>query len=142
MEYEKHIRPYTEGEELAENEFLIKVNSKGLGFLSKPKKSDNLPPLNFTKWHKELETNVIKEDYRFGWEIVGFRPGMSQQWAKVRHPYGFVLEIHLINFLSHIISKPFQSYDLKDNDNTVNITDSILQGEFKWGDNLLSPKPN
>lgn len=153
MKFEEFTRPYTEGEKLTENEHLIKYKSIReeipVAFLAKPKKADNLPPLNlinWPRWQKGSEIRVINEDFREGWKIAGFRSGESQSWASVLHPYGFILEIYLSDFMNHIMGGDRDRVTgsrirgLVDPEGTVDIKDGVLQGSFKWAGNKLIKK--
>jgi hypothetical protein len=132
MEYKK----YEEGQPLAENEYLLKIRDDKTGFMSKFTQKGELPKA-FKEWggkpHYTPElgrhtTNIpeimIMEEFpRSGWKIVSWRFGQSQNWATVRHPLGFTVEVYLQDLL-HVIKC-----------NTV--INGELQGEFSWNAHKL-----
>lgn len=108
--------------ELKEDEWLLKLREdqhsewengrwvrKGVtkvGFLTKLTQKGDIPKA-FASWGgtrygedgKDVPVYVFKETRRSGWKIIAWRFGKSQNWAVVRHPEGFTLEIYLTNFL-------------------------------------------
>lgn len=116
---------------LEENEYLLKMrlqygyDSYLTGFMTKLTKKGELP-VAFKNWGDE-GIYVINETYRFGWEIISWRIGLSQSWARVKHPDGFTLEVYLHDLLGVI------------KNNTV--INGAIQGEFLWQGNKLIKKP-
>lgn len=143
------VRDYVPGEPLTENEFLLKIRDdkvrkwdrdKGeyidegwvkTGFLSKLTQKGQLPKA-FEDWGKTyndrtpLQTYVFQEDYASGWKIIKWRFGQSQNWATMRHPQGFTVEIYLQQLLEII-----QEH---------NVDVGVLIGEFRWADHRLHKK--
>jgi len=132
------LRDYVEGEKLQENEFLLKlrkpyglVHEINTGFLTKFNKDGSMPKA-FNDWGKTyndrtpLPTYVFEETFRSGWRILSWRFGQSQNWATMRHPEGFTVEIYLQQLLELIKM------------NTVDA--GVLIGEFKWSDHKLIQK--
>ena len=141
---------YIPGQELAEDEYLLKLryeygysygnnkyfrNGTITGFLSKLTQKGELP-VKFRKWkpiyedHKEGDIDyrniyVFKEFPRSGWSYVNYRHGESQSWIVMRHPEGFNVEIYLSNFL-----------DLIKNSQIVN---GQLEGQYYWKNHKLIP---
>jgi hypothetical protein len=140
------IRDYIPGEPLAENEYMLKLRDDKkrqwntethsfsdwehhkTGFLSKLTQKGQMPKA-FTEWGKPYmnaeptHTYVFQEYPRSGWKIVSWRFGQSQNWATVRHPEGFNIEIYLQQLLE-VIQKN-------------NIEAGVLIGKFYWKDNKL-----
>lgn len=140
------VRDYIPGEPLAENEYMLKIRDDKkhrwdaetktytdleyykTGFLSKLTKKGELPKA-FEDWGKTytdrtpLPTYVFQESARSGWKIVSWRFGQSQNWATVRHPEGFNVEIYLQQLLEVI------------QENTIDA--GVLIGKFYWKDNKL-----
>lgn len=127
-------RKYNPGDKLADDEYLLKIRlvESGIipdGFMSKLKQDGNIP-VAFDNWGKghftykdEPPTYVIKEIFKSGWKVYGHRFGVSQNWAKVIHPDGFILEIYLTDLLDLI--------------KTENIINTEIMGQFKWEKNKL-----
>lgn len=133
---------YTEGYELKENEYLLKIrdltggkhigeNYKPTGYITKYNK-DGSVPVNFKNWRQyrydyndesNLDIYIHTEEYREGWKIYGYRTGKSQNWAVLLHPDGFTLEIYLEDF-----------FDVIKNTTIIN---GQLMDMFKWGDKKL-----
>jgi len=130
------VRDYTPGENLAEDEFLLKIRpniQRGeiltpTGFLTKLTQKGAIPKA-FESWgttymdKTPLPTYVFREDFHSGWKIVSWRFGQSQNWATMKHPNGFTVEIYLQQLLEII------------QQNTVDA--GVLIGEFKWADHKL-----
>jgi len=139
------VRSYIPGEPLAENEYMLKIRTDvkftwnaetkmreespfKTGFFSKLTKKGELPKA-FEDWGKtytdrtHLPTYVFQESARSGWKIVSWRFGQSQNWATVRHPEGFNVEIYLQQLLEVI------------QENTIDA--GVLIGKFYWKDNKL-----
>lgn len=130
------IRDYKLGEKIEENEYLLKIrksdNRKGVefpptGFLTKLTQKGQLPKA-FEDWGKTYSdptppTYVFKESFNSGWKIMSWRFGQSQNWATMRHPHGFTVEIYLQQLLEII------------QENTINA--GVLTGEYKWKDHKL-----
>jgi len=134
----KPFELYKEGFVLKENEYLLKIRKSDsndypdTGFLTKLNKDDSIP-VNFKNWgvgyHDDsdpLPIYKITEDFRPGWELNGWRFGMSRNWAELIHPLGFTVEIYMENFL-HLVQ-----------DNII--VDGVIQGEFKWSKTGLIKK--
>ena len=134
--------------ELLEDQWLLKLREdkvwnpekriweEGLqktGFLSKLTKKGELPK-SFTDWGgdrygatgKDLPIYVFQESYRTGWKLISWRFGKSQNWARMRHPEGFVVEIYLDNFLDVVKETAMDQGEILD--------------EYKWVDNKLVMK--
>jgi hypothetical protein len=103
------------------------------GFLTKLTKKGELPKA-FEAWGgpqygvsgHDLPIYVFQETYRSGWSLVSWRFGKSQNWARMRHPEGFHLEIYLDDLLNVI-----------KNDS---LDQGVIVGEYKWCDNKLIKK--
>jgi hypothetical protein len=133
--------------ELKEDEWLLKIRNEGIynyvdktwtetgdktGFLSKLTKKGELP-VKFLGWGvshwslpqkaHELPIYVFKEYPRTGWKLIGWRFGQSQNWATVRHPEGFMIEIYLDNFLDVVKEST--------------IDQGVILGKYKWENNKL-----
>ena len=129
--------------ELLEDQWLLKLRSDSewdgkkwipdafkTGFLSKLTKKGELPK-SFTDWGgdrygatgKDLPIYVFQESYRTGWKLISWRFGKSQNWARMRHPEGFVVEIYLSNFLDVV--------------KETSMDQGMILGEYKWEDNKL-----
>ncbi len=126
--------------ELLEDEWLLKLREdphterKGgewipgkVGFFSKLNKSGELP-VAFLAWGggREDTIYIFRETYRTGWKIFSWRFGKSQNWAVLRHPEGFTVEIYLTNFLE------IMKEDIVDR--------GYLAGEYIWSHNKLIKK--
>lgn len=124
------LRNYTQGETLAENEYLFKLRNDNTGFLTKLTKKGELPKA-FEEWGgmrygengKSLPIYVFEETAMSGWKIVKWRFGQSQNWATMRHPEGFTVEIYLQQLLELI--------------QTHTVDAGVLIGKFYWKDNKL-----
>ena len=125
------MKKYTEGYELKENEYLLKIR-KGrecydmvepdTGFMTKLNKDGSIPAA-FKKWghwgdKPELPTLVIEETFRSGWKLDDWRFGMSLNWASLIHPEGFTVEVYLSEFLDIV------------KENTI--VNGEIKGKFKW----------
>ena len=133
------ITEYVPGQKLAENEYLLK-RCGGTGFMCKLTAKGELMK-SFDEWRdehtgsypnrtvsKKVPIEVITETYRSGWKIHSWRFGKSQNWATMRHPLGFTVEIYLQQLLEVI----------KAND----IVNGEIQGEFMWNhDHKLHKRP-
>jgi hypothetical protein len=132
--------------ELLENQWLLKLrddsewngktwvpNAFKTGFLSKLTKKGELPK-SFLDWGgtrygesgRDLPIYVFHEDYRTGWKLISWRFGQSQNWARARHPEGFVVEIYLNNFLDVVKSST--------------IDEGVILEPYMWSDNRLIKK--
>lgn len=134
----KNKRKYKNGDILAENEYLLR-RSGGVGFLSKLNKDGSVNK-NFLKWkagstwvpdkfHRHggsykpptqdnLNILIHVEDFASGWKFVGFRGGESQDWAILKHPEGFLLEVHIKTLVDMI--------------GGITIKNGVLKGKYKW----------
>jgi hypothetical protein len=134
------MKKYTEGYELKENEYMLKLappkyngylggDDPSVGFITKYNK-DGSVPVSFTKWNsdyhtkEELDIFIHTEDYRRGWKIHDWRFGMSQNWTKLIHPDGFILEVRMERKFLKIIK-------------THTIKNGEIDGSFKWEDREL-----
>jgi hypothetical protein len=103
------------------------------GFLTKLTKKGELPK-SFHEWGgarygesgHDLPIYVFQEDYRSGWKLISWRFGKSQNWARMRHPEGFILEIYLDSFLEVV------------KDTTMD--QGVIVDEYKWENNKLIKK--
>ena len=132
--------------ELREDEFLLKIKEsedrilKGgkwvtlpfkKGFLTKLTKKGELP-VKFEDGGKSyidrtpLPTYVFRETYRSGWALKSWRIGQSQEWAVMKHPEGFTVEIYLDNFLELALNEALDQGN--------------LVGEYRWEANRLIKK--
>ena len=127
----KKFEKYKEGFILKEDEYLLKVNEYNTnefpdtGFMAKLNKDDSIPA-NFKNWNKDLPIYKITEKFRPGWELSGWRFGMSRNWAILIHPLGFTVEIHMEHFLTLV--------------QETTIIEGVIQGEFKWDKTKLIGK--
>lgn len=84
---------------LEENEYLLKINGT-TGFMTPLTKEGKLPKAFLDYGAINLETDrsanifIIKEEFRTNWEILRIREGMSTAWVRLKHPYGFSVEIN------------------------------------------------
>ena len=120
---------YTPDRKLLEDEYLLKIRtqySTPTAFMTLLTQKGQLPKA-FEQWDEyNYSTNervkppiyVFKETFRNDWKIVDWRFGESQNWASMRHPEGFLLEIKLQNLLQ-LIKK-------------TTVTKGVLQGKYKW----------
>lgn len=126
---------YKEGYKLEENEYLLKLReSDQTIFLSKLTQKGALP-VKFAEWGIKYDyqlkyhvdtipnTYIFKESFREGWQLLEWRFGMSQNWAKIITPEGYKIEIYLSNFLDIVKS------------NTI--INGSIKGAFMWADNKL-----
>ncbi len=142
--------------ELAEDQWLLKlredhdydysvtprniINSYKTGFLTKFTKKGQLP-VKFKEWGNSQITNPVtnkwetveneliyvwNESFRSGWALKQWRIGMSQEWAVVQHPEGFLLEIYLDDFLNLVLNETIEQ--------------GVIVGEFKWENSRLIKK--
>lgn len=117
---------------LNENEFFLKIRhiegQEPVGFLTKYNKNGTIP-IQFSEWKssqyggEELPIIIHNETYQPGWKLTSWRYGKSQNWARVLHPNGFIIEIYLDNFLE-IIEKNI-------------IANGYICGRFKWTNHTL-----
>lgn len=140
------ISDYVEGYTLKENEYMLKLrdnqeydsisrtwfpSKNKTGFLTKFNKDGSMPKA-FNDWGKTyqdrtpLPTYIFEETFRSGWKILNWRFGKSQNWATIRHPEGFTLEIYLQQFLEIV--------------KTEIIDEGHILGEYKWEDHKLIKK--
>jgi hypothetical protein len=118
---------YVPGQKLEEGEYLLKLmnvnNEYNVGFLTLFNKNGSIP-VNFTNWGNgyrakiDLPIYVFKEEFNSGWKLESWRIGESQSWARLFHPEGFLVEIHLQNFLETV--------------KTGDLIKGELQGKYKW----------
>lgn len=101
------------------------------GFLTKLTQKGKVP-VKFEDWGKTytdrtpLPTYVWQESFRSGWKLKSWRIGQSQEWAVVKSPEGFTLEIYLTNFLEIVLNE--------------SVDQGVIVGEFKWESNKLIKK--
>jgi len=125
-------KKYEEGYELLENEFLLKVRDDGVGFLTKFNKDGSMP-VAFKNWKSgryptyptfaDIMIEIEIEFPRVGWTLVSWRIGKSQEWAVMRHPNGYIVEIYLSNFLEII--------------KTNTLINGEIEGLWQWKNNKL-----
>lgn len=143
------LKIYEPGNLLAKNQFLLAVLENGFkksisqnfkqignqyidkGFLTKLTQK-NTVPVSFSNWitwgrTQSLPIYVFEEELRSGWELAGIRIGQSQQWAVMKHPMDFTVEIYLDNLEEIIL-----------NHTMVN---GVIQGEFRWEGHKLHNTP-
>jgi hypothetical protein len=121
--------------DLRDDEWLLKIRkhqtSMNAGFLTKLTKAGKVP-VKFDDWGKTyidrtpLPTYVFRETYRSGWALKSWRIGQSQEWAVMKHPEGFTVEIYLDNFLEITLKETMDQ--------------GVIVGEFKWENNKLIKK--
>ena len=106
-------RPYTNETELADNEYVLKIDERydgTVGFLAKLNKGNKLPPKPFLDWGKkvsypervvtELDIWIVEQNLCKGWKIdKRYRRGESQDWIRVVHPDGYILEVTTGHFI-------------------------------------------
>lgn len=129
----KKKRRYKTGDSLGDNEYLLRVEDD-IGYLSKLNKDGSVSK-NFIKWRNygvwnsktskteitkesELDIMIHRESFSSGWKFVSFRGGESQDWAVLKHPLGFEVEVYIHTFIDMI------------QDHTI--INGVLQGQFKW----------
>jgi hypothetical protein len=106
------MREFNNETELAENEYLLKIDARydgTVGFLTKLNKGNKLPPKPFLDWGTHvsypdkivttLNTWIVEQNLCKGWKVEGYRRGESQDWIEVVHPDGYILEITTSQFL-------------------------------------------
>ena len=120
--------------ELKENEWLLKVDKEfeveaedfnciGKGFMTKLNKDGSIP-VNFLEWNQDVGYEVHKEDYSYGWKLVSFRSGKSQNWVILQHPKGFTVEVR---------AYPFITCTLRN----IDIVRGEIMQRCKWNDKIL-----
>lgn len=116
---------------LNDDEYLLKIKEPNefdktktpTGFLTKLTQKKKVPK-SFLEWGtyysktRELDTFIVKEEFKSGWEFKTFRWGKSQSWAVLKHPNGFLVEIYSQKFEELIINNK--------------IVNGVIEGEFKW----------
>jgi hypothetical protein len=122
------------GGKIEDDQFLLKIGTNyagnKVGFMTRLNKDGSIPKA-FIEWRagygshaaSPLDTFVIDEYFRPGWEFVSTRMGASQTWAVMKHPEGFLVEIYF-NDLQTILR----------NDCCLN---GVLGGHYKWSKNKL-----
>jgi hypothetical protein len=104
-------------------EKLLKLDyNRGLGFLTDLTK-DGSVNLDFLKHNSELPIYVFEETFRKSWKVLNNYRGGSQDWCRVLHPLGFILEIQMTNFI-----------EILKNDTCIN---GELQGFYRFHKNQL-----
>lgn len=132
------MKAYVEGQELKEDEYLLKIvknawnDGTDKGFLAKYTQKGKIPEA-FKSWPARYRYGteadikqqvwVHKEDFASGWRIMSWRFGQSQNWASLVHPKGFTVEIYLTQLLEIMKAST--------------VIEGVLQGEYKWQDNML-----
>jgi len=120
----KNLELYNSEYKLEEHQYLLKVRKDRVGFLTKLTLKNELPIAfkNWTKGYHDKSCSLpiyVFDNFRYsGWKLVEWRFGMSQNWAKVKHPAGFVVEVQLHNLLETLL-------------NTTMIEGQI-EGEYRW----------
>lgn len=141
------MEEYKEGRILEKDEYLLKIGDKkyqrregDVGFLSKLTQKGEIPKhmINWgngiisnatdqqphTKWETYYpKIHIHKEKLAFGWMVVDYRTGKSQDWAIVKHPDGFEVEIYMKNFFEII----------KEN----RIVCGEIEGRYRWDSHKL-----
>tara|TARA_R110000851_G_scaffold47424_2_gene115176 strand:- start:19314 stop:19730 length:417 start_codon:yes stop_codon:yes gene_type:complete len=126
------MKKYTEGYKLKENEYMLKKYTQisrhsydkdrvypTIGFLAKYNKDGSIP-VSFGTWNNDyktrepLEVYVHTEKPKRGWKLEGYRFGKSQNWARMMHPDGFILEIYLTDLLDVIKADTVVNGELED----------------------------
>ena len=107
---------------LEDDEYLLKINSSGMGFMTKKNKTGTVPVAwldweNYGNNNNNHKSFIIKESFRKGWKLIGHRLGKSQAWAKVKHPFGFTMEVNL-----------------------AGIIDTLQKSELEYGEFMVSMK--
>ncbi|WNN12386.1 hypothetical protein MA9V2_137 [Chryseobacterium phage MA9V-2] len=148
------IRKYEDGMTLGEHEYLLKVNNTFIeypefcaksGFLTKLNAGNKKPPKKFLDWgneytHRKNPNNnysyirehlyspeifvVDQSEFRRGWALLGYRSGESQDWVKILHPDGYILEVHAKHFYDDILPR-------------VTIDLCKIMAEMRWVDGKL-----
>lgn len=108
--------------QLDEDEYILKIDKRGVGFLTKLTQKGEIPKA-FLKFGEGYSTNKLpiylhKEEFTAGWSYVHARYGESRSWIRLRHPEGFIVEIYAAEFDKMI--------------NNIHINHGVLDGEFKW----------
>lgn len=129
------MREFKEGDSLSDDEYLLKLRPENggvfTGYLTKLNQNGTIPKA-FTDWgysrygvdaNKVLPTQVVTEEFRIGWYLVGWRFGQSQNWAVMQHPNGYLIEIYMTNLLDIL------------RENTL--VNNQLFGHFKWSNHTL-----
>jgi hypothetical protein len=121
------------GQELKDNEWLVKVRNDNMGFQTKLTKKNELPK-PFENWNNRyygtipIPVTVITEEFSDKWKLNSgdrfdmYRLGKSQSWVKVVHPLGYILEIRIQNFFEEVV--PY-------------LSDGKLIGNYRWIGNEL-----
>ena len=129
---EVNLDEYDGTKKLKEDEYLLKVvphDNTMSGFLTKLTQKNEIP-VSFKNWNgygKSAEaTYLIQEEPREGWKIAGYRFGKSQNWARMRHPFGFTIEIHMTNLFTLLESGTAEF--------------GVLKGKYKYAKNKLIPE--
>jgi hypothetical protein len=122
------MKNYTEGYQLAENEFLLKKRGDN-GYMTKMTQKGAFPKA-FEEWgsnwrgeNPNLPVYIVEEVFREGWKINGWRFGQSRNWAELMHPLGYTVEVHMEDFLELL--------------KEITVVNGQLQGSFKWNDKEL-----
>lgn len=132
MLFKKNL--YEDGYLLKDDEYLFK-NYKEVAFISKCNKDGTIPK-NFLNWNKNSDIFIHKETYKEGWKFDSFRIGKSQNWVKVIHPEGFILEIYL--FREHWKNKLSENkYTFEKIVKGLKLDKGHILGKFKWENNYL-----
>lgn len=118
------LNKHSSKKELEQDEYLFKQYNN-TGYLTKLNK-DGSVPIKFLEWNStnryiarpELKIQLRKEVFREGWKIEGSRYGESQNWAILKHPDGFTVEIYMNNLINLL--------------KEIEVKNGTLIGEFKW----------
>lgn len=121
--------------DLKEDEYLLKLSggwgdeTKGYpatGFLCKLTMKQVLHA-SFKRWGRDSQIYLHRETFSEGWKFHWVRCGKSQEWAQLIHPLGFILEIHLDNFVNLILKKT--------------MVRGLIKGSYMWEYGKLVEKP-
>lgn len=113
-------RSFISLQDLEPNEMLLKIRRDNVAFLTTPNKDGSMPK-SFIDWY-DLPIQVIKEFPRTGWEVIDWRGGQSQTWVIVKHPFGFLLEIRMDNFMNDVL--PY-------------VNNKHIEGAWQWAKNQI-----
>lgn len=91
---------------LQQDEFLLycEPHQDSTGFMISRINQNGEIPKSFKDWGQRYNYNtkqyekgtmyILKEEYRSGWKFLGMRHGKSAAWVRLKHPFGFHVEIN------------------------------------------------